>query len=49
MAPIRTGFQFEFLIYYDKHDKIRTFAYVRKEDGGDIADGDYEVVDELGE
>ena len=29
-------FPVEFLIYYDDHDKVRTFAYVRKEDGSEI-------------
>ena len=42
-------FPVEFLVYYDNHDKLRTFAYVRKEDGSEIPDGEYDVVDELGE
>jgi hypothetical protein len=43
-------FHVDFLIYYDDHNKIRSFAYVRKtEDGSDLPDGEYEVVDELGE
>jgi hypothetical protein len=42
-------FRVEFLVYYDHHDKLRTFAYVRKEDGSDVPDGEYDVVDELGE
>jgi hypothetical protein len=42
-------FPVEFLVYYDDHNKIRTFAYVRRADGSDIPDGEYDVVDELGE
>lgn len=42
-------FPVEFLIYYDDHNKIRTFAYVRKEDGSEMPDGEYDVVDDLGE
>lgn len=42
-------FLVEFLIYYDDHDKLRAFAYVCKEDGSEILDGDYDVVDEHGE
>ena len=42
-------FPVEFLVYYDDHDKLRTFAYVRKEDGGEVPDGEYDVVDGLGE
>lgn len=43
-------FPVEFLIYYDDHNKIRSFAYVRKsEDGSDLPDGEHEVVDKLGE
>jgi hypothetical protein len=38
----------EFLVYYDGND-IRGFAYVRKKDGSDIPDGEYDVLDELGE
>jgi len=26
-----------FLIYHDDHNKLRTFAYVRKEDGAETA------------
>ena len=40
-------FPVEFLIYYDDHDKLRTFAYVRKEDGSEVPDGEYDVVDDL--
>ena len=42
-------FPVEFLVYYDDHNKLRAFAYVRKEDGSDVPDGEYYVVDELGE
>jgi hypothetical protein len=42
-------FPVEFLIYYDDRDKLRAFAYVRNEDGSDVPDGEYYVVDELGE
>ena len=33
-------FPIEFLVYYDDHDKLRAIAYVRKEDGSDVADGE---------
>jgi hypothetical protein len=42
-------FPVEFLIYYDDHDKLTMFAYIRKEHGSDVPDGEYYVVDELGE
>ncbi len=42
-------FPVEFLIYYDDHHKLRAFAYVRKEGGSDVPDGEYYVLDELGE
>lgn len=42
-------FPVEFLVYYDDHDKLRAIAYVRKEDGSDVPDGEYYKVDELGE
>jgi len=42
-------FPVEFMIYYDDHDKLRTVAYVRNEDGSELPDGEYDVVDELGE
>jgi len=42
-------FPVEFLVYYDDHDKPRAIAYVRKEDGSDLPDGEYYVVNELGE
>jgi hypothetical protein len=41
-------FAVEFLIHYDKN-QIRSFEYVRREDGGDIPDGDYEVLEGLDE
>jgi hypothetical protein len=48
-SPDADWFPVEFLIYYDDHDKLRAFAYVRKEDGSEVPDGEYHVVDELGE
>ena len=42
-------FPVEFLTYYDDSGNLRSFAYVRKEDGGDIPDGHYIFLDELGE
>lgn len=39
----------EFMIYHDDQGKIRSFGYVRRKDGSDIPDGEYEMVDELGE
>ena len=42
-------FPVEFLIYHEEKGKLRSFAYVRREDGGDISDGHYFFVDELGE
>ena len=42
-------FPVEFLIYYDDRDKFRSFAYVRKADGSEIPDGQYLLLDELGE
>jgi hypothetical protein len=39
----------EFLLYYDDHNKLKSVAYVRRQDGAEILDGEYEVVDELGE
>jgi hypothetical protein len=38
----------EFLVLYDQ-SHIREFGYVRREDGKDIADGVYQVLDDLGE
>jgi hypothetical protein len=42
-------FPVEFLTYHDEQGKLRSFAYVRKEDDGDIPDGHYYFMDELGE
>lgn len=39
----------EFLIYYDAKNKMRAVAYIRRQDGAEISDGQYEIVDELGE
>jgi hypothetical protein len=41
-------FSAEFLVYYDRNE-VRAFACVRREDGSEIPDGEYDVVDELGE
>jgi len=35
-------FSEEFLLYYDQN-QIKAFAYVRRDDGGDIPDGEYDV------
>jgi hypothetical protein len=35
-------FSVEFLICYDRN-QIKAFAYVRRDDGGDIPDGEYDV------
>jgi hypothetical protein len=35
-------FGVEFLVYYD-YSQIRVFAYVRRKDGAEIPDGEYEV------
>lgn len=35
-------FSVEFLVYYDR-SHVRAFAYVRRKDGLDIPDGEYEV------
>jgi hypothetical protein len=35
-------FAVEFLVYYERN-QIRSFAYVRRKDGGDIPDGEYDV------
>ena len=35
-------FQVEFLVYYDR-SQIRNFAYVRRKDGAEIPDGEYDV------
>ena len=41
-------FWVEFLVYYDQ-SQIRGFAYVRRKDGAEIPDGEYDVLDDLGE
>lgn len=41
-------FWVDYLIYYE-HRRIRAFVYVRRKDGTEIPDDDYDVVDELGE
>ncbi len=41
-------FPVEFLTYHDDRNKLRSFAYVRREDGVDIPDGHYVFQDELG-
>lgn len=41
-------FWVEFLVYYDRNS-IRAFAYVRRRDGDEIPDGEYDVLDDLGE
>ena len=48
-SPESGWFAVEFLVYYDDNDKLRAIAYVRKEDGSEVPDGEYEKVDELGE
>ena len=35
-------FPVDFLVYYDR-SQIRSFAYVRRKDGVDIPDGEYDV------
>jgi hypothetical protein len=39
----------EFLTYHDDRNRLHSFAYVLREDSGEIADGHYVFVDELGE
>ena len=39
-------FSVESVIYYDQ-SQIRTFAYVRREDGSEIPDGEYDVPEGL--
>ena len=34
-------FPVEFLIYHDERNRLRSFAYVRREDGAEIPDGHY--------
>jgi hypothetical protein len=42
-------FPVEFLTYHDDRNRLRSFAYVQREDGGDLPDGHYVFLDELGE
>ena len=42
-------FPVEFLMYHDERNKLRSFAYVRREDGAEIADGHYVFLDDLSE
>ena len=42
-------FPVEFLLYHGEDNKLRSFAYVRREDGVEILDGHYVFLDELGE
>ena len=42
-------FPVEFLMYHDERNKLRSFAYVRREDGVEIPDGHYVFLDDLGE
>jgi len=42
-------FPIEFLTYHNERGNLRSFAYVRKADGGDIPDDHYVFLDELGE
>jgi hypothetical protein len=42
-------FPVEFLTCHDDRGNLHSFAYVRKEDGGEIPDGHYVFLDELGE
>jgi hypothetical protein len=42
-------FPIEFLTYHDDRNRLHSFAYVRREDGGEIHDGQYAFLDELGE
>jgi hypothetical protein len=42
-------FPIEFLTYHDDRNRLHSFAYVRREDGGEIPDGHYVFLDELGE
>ena len=42
-------FPVEFLTYHDDRNRLRSFAYVRREDGVEIPDGHYVFRDELGE
>jgi len=42
-------FPVEFLTYHDDRNRLRSFAYVRREDGVEIPDGHYVFQDDLGE
>lgn len=42
-------FPVEFLTYHDDRNGLHSFAYVRREDGGDIPDGHYFFLNRLGE
>lgn len=42
-------FPVAFLTYHDDRGKLRLFAYVGKDHRGDIPDGHYVFLDELGE
>ncbi len=42
-------FPVEFLTYHDERNRLHSFAYVRREDDGEIPEGHYVVLDELGE
>ena len=42
-------FPIEFLSHYDEYSKVRKFAYVRREDSREIADGHYFFLYDLGE
>jgi hypothetical protein len=39
----------EYATKRDDRNKLHSFAYVRREDGGEIPDGHYVFLDELGE
>jgi hypothetical protein len=36
-------------MYHDERNKLHSFAYVRREDGGEIGDGHYVFLDDIGE
>ena len=42
-------FPVEFLTYHDDRNRLHSFAYVRRKDGGEIPDGHYVFLDEYGE
>jgi hypothetical protein len=39
----------EFMFYYDAQGEMRSVEYIRSHDGAEIPDGQYEMLDELGE